>query len=352
MRPSTGHLSSAGRRSARSGRNGEGPGAALRNRVTSLTQATQHPGHPLAALGRHPSGREPRTSTRRARGYPIRTRAPNVARRARGYPLAHNAHACRCTHKEQRELLRNPHAEPSPSAHIERGLPLPPGRQSIMTTSRHPKFGARADGPSLPEENARPKPASDDRPTTPPPFDVEAFARLSLPTDPDIASPSEPIGAVGPPPLPAIASLGPTSSLGAFTTTRPVTSSRRPSRRPSSARADRTFMVFGGLAAFGLLVFGIATMVAIGRARGAARTSFAAVHAAVPPLSPPVGAPSPDLPVVLTVVRAAASSPPVVRAPAPQARSPQATPTGLPDCQPPYVVDGATGKKRWKLECL
>jgi hypothetical protein len=57
------------------------------------------------------------------------------------------------------------------------------------------------------------------------------------------------------------------------------------------------------------------------------------------------------LPVVLTVVRAA-STPTVVRALAPQARSPQATPTGSPDCQPPYVVDGTTGKKRWKLECL
>jgi hypothetical protein len=31
---------------------------------------------------------------------------------------------------------------------------------------------------------------------------------------------------------------------------------------------------------------------------------------------------------------------------------PAAPQNTAPQCQPPFVIDAATGKKRWKLECL
>jgi len=114
MRPSTGHLSSLGRRSARSGRNGEGPGAALSNPSNE-----PHPGDPA-----------PRSPACGSGTSPIRTRAPNVD------PTS----------------ARLPHADASP----ERRLPsarLRPERHVCRTWRNL----ARADAVSLLEGETHPR---------------------------------------------------------------------------------------------------------------------------------------------------------------------------------------------------
>jgi serine/threonine-protein kinase len=78
----------------------------------------------------------------------------------------------------------------------------------------------------------------------------------------------------------------------------------------------------------------------------------------LPPTSEPAIAVS-DLPVAPSSSRASARSPKAGATSAPAASSKPAAaaatspaPSVRPECQPPYVVDVATGKKRWKLECL
>ena len=50
-----------------------------------------------------------------------------------------------------------------------------------------------------------------------------------------------------------------------------------------------------------------------------------------------------DLPIVLDPARAAPAAP---------RRLPSSATSAVPNCQPPYTVDLATGKKRWRMECL
>jgi hypothetical protein len=190
-----------------------------------------------------------------------------------------------------------------------------------MTTSRYP----------------RSKPVSDDRPTTPPPFDVEAFARQSITMDADGSSQ-----------LP-IAQRGPEGVTG--TTTPPVTLSTGPLRPPLSAGVRRASIALVGIAVLGIVVLGGANVIGRRRSRDAARGVSATVRvAALAPNATVVDLP-PDLPVVLTVVRTAAT-PSAVRARPPQVVPPPSVARASPGCQPPYVIDAATGKKHWKLECL
>src|SRR5271154_95871 len=119
-----------------------------------------------------------------------------------------------------------------------------------------------------------PKSVSDDRPTTPPPFDVEAFALQSITMDSERPPKLEPI-AQGPPQgasdidreeilgRASVAIGGP--SLWAATTTRPVTLSTGPVRLPVSSGVSRTSMALGGIAVLSLVVLGSASV--IGRAR-------------------------------------------------------------------------------------
>src|SRR5580658_2098755 len=89
-----------------------------------------------------------------------------------------------------------------------------------------------------------PKPGSDERPTTPPPFDVEAFARQSTTMGSDHPPAIEPIASEG---VPA-------------TTTPPVTLSTGPLRAPPSARVGRSSMVSWGIAALCIVVLGGASV--------------------------------------------------------------------------------------------
>ncbi len=78
--------------------------------------------------------------------------------------------------------------------------------------------------------------------------------------------------------------------------------------------------------------------------------------AAPPPLvaPPPVAMPPAVAPqtVVLAPVRARPAPPAASRAPPPPAPRSSAPPPVRSGCTPPYVVDAASGKKQWKIECL
>jgi hypothetical protein len=180
-----------------------------------------------------------------------------------------------------------------------------------------------------------PKPASDDRPTTPPPFDVEAFARQSITMDSDHPPAAEPIASLVPP----------------ATTTPPVTLSTGPERVRPSARVGRSSMALWGVALLCIVVLGGASVMGRRRMHISAWRTSATLRATAPPPSAWVVVPPPDLPVVLSVVRTAAT-PSATRAIPSQVVPPSSVATGAPGCQPPYVIDGVTGKKHWKLQCL
>jgi hypothetical protein len=185
---------------------------------------------------------------------------------------------------------------------------------------------------------ARSTSVSDDRPTTPPPFDGEAFARESITMDSD-----------NPPNLEPMARGGPHGVRG--TTTPPVTLSTGPLRPAPTAGVRRAFTTWVSIAVMGIVILGGASVVGRGRTRAAARGISAAVHTLAPAPSARVVDLAPDLPIVLTVVRTAAT-PSAVRAIPPQVVPPPSGASASTGCQPPYVIDGETGKKHWKLECL
>jgi|SRR5580658_3323761 hypothetical protein len=189
-----------------------------------------------------------------------------------------------------------------------------------------------------PSRYPRSKSVSDDRPTTPPPFDVEAFARQSITMDSDDPPKVEPIAQRGPQGVPG-------------TTTPPVTLSSGPLRPPLAAGVRRTSIAWVGIAVLGMVVLGGASVVGGGRTRAAARRISATVRAVAPASNATVVDLPPDLPVVLTVVRTAAT-PSAVRALPPKVVPPASATSASPRCQPPYVIDAETGKKHWKLECL
>jgi hypothetical protein len=80
------NASSAGRRLARSGRNGEGPRAAMSIPIRELLPSTPQMRTPIAALGGHPAGREHQTLARRAASH-WRTENPRNGVAAGSAPL-------------------------------------------------------------------------------------------------------------------------------------------------------------------------------------------------------------------------------------------------------------------------
>jgi hypothetical protein len=110
-------------------------------------------------------------------------------------------------------------------------------------------------------------------------------------------------------------------------------------------------MGLGGIAVLSLIVLGGASVIGDGRTRAAARGASDTLRAVAPAPSAPVVVLPPDLPVVLTVVRTAAT-PSAVRTLPPRLVPPPPVASASTGCQPPYVIDAETGKKHWKLQCL
>jgi serine/threonine protein kinase len=156
----------------------------------------------------------------------------------------------------------------------------------------------------------------------------------------------------------------PSASPRAPTTARPVALADRLAFGHLSQRAGKRAVAIGGAAVVGLVLVGAARMLSGGSpARAQASSRLQAVAAAsnivassppttevvkLPPPSPPV-IPISDLPPARVVPRVERASAPAKAAPT---ATPSANPATRPECQPPYVVDGTTGKKHWKLECL
>lgn len=139
--------------------------------------------------------------------------------------------------------------------------------------------------------------------------------------------------------------------LWAPTTTRPVTLSTGPPRPPLSPGVMRTSMALGAIAILCIVALGSASVIGRARVRAAARGTSATVRAVAPAPRAPVVVLPPDLPVVLTVVRTAATRS-AMRAIPPQVVPPPSVASASPGCQPPYVIEAETGKKHWKLQCL
>jgi serine/threonine protein kinase len=146
---------------------------------------------------------------------------------------------------------------------------------------------------------------------------------------------------------------------GVPTTSRPVALSNSSERQAVSSRARRATIGVGRVVAFGICVTGVVWMFAGGRP--SAHTHATAGVAAAPAgsaLNVPVIVLSPPLPEVEVMdppdVATAKALPKhgVTARAMPMMTSPLATPAPRPDCQPPYFVDAATGKRHWRLECL
>jgi hypothetical protein len=135
---------------------------------------------------------------------------------------------------------------------------------------------------------------------------------------------------------------------------------------PLSGRAKKAAFAVGAAVLVGLVVLAVSGTGGARRSQAVAQPAASvSSQAQTPP--PPVVALSPlptpeisitDLPPTHSAAAAAAPPPPAATAPSRASRS-AATPspastsqTASPGCQPPYVIDVATGKKRWKLECL
>jgi serine/threonine protein kinase len=172
------------------------------------------------------------------------------------------------------------------------------------------------------------------------------------------------------PPVPP--KTGPAASVAP--TTRPVGPSGGRAKNAWFARRRLKTVAIGAAVSLGIPVIGVVWMLAGGSPSAPAKAAAGAPQTAAPEPSksasvtvasvwaPPAVAAS-ELPV------AEAPKPPTRRGPprkaASSATSPLATPAGRSagqaqrpeasprlDCQPPYVVDVATGKKEWKPECL
>jgi serine/threonine-protein kinase len=152
-------------------------------------------------------------------------------------------------------------------------------------------------------------------------------------------------------------SPGPPPTRRAPTTARPVMLPIGLSLPPLSARARRAVIAVGGAA---VLTATVAIAGSTGRAHSrAAAQALVVVPLTVAPekappavvLSPP---PAPEVSFDNLPARAqpAPSPPRNSRTPAPAGTTGPANPNGSAQCQPPFVIDAATGKKRWKLECL
>jgi serine/threonine protein kinase len=149
------------------------------------------------------------------------------------------------------------------------------------------------------------------------------------------------------------------SNPGVPTTARPVELSRALDRQALSPRTRQV----GRALAFTIGVAGLAWMVAGRRPSERIQDASALVAASAASATPsvpvvalsPTGLPEAEVsgsPDVATVKSARKYS--ATRRPA--ASSPSTTPSAIPmtrmACQPPYFVDAATGKQRWRLECL
>ena len=161
------------------------------------------------------------------------------------------------------------------------------------------------------------------------------------------------------------------------TTTRPVALSTGPGAQASDHRASRGAAAIGGIVAFGIAATSMVWMVA-GRPHVRASTiPNVPPHAVLSPSpAPEVGVAHEDRPertdqaVFQEFVTRSAATPlvaapavvglhrsanrwtvPPMPVPSPRYARPETIPTNE-DCQPPYVVDMATGNKRWRLECL
>lgn len=156
-------------------------------------------------------------------------------------------------------------------------------------------------------------------------------------------------------------SMGPPPTRRHPTTSRPVMMSMGLSQ-PLSARAKRTVMALGGAA-----TLAIAVILAIAGSSGRDPARATAQAGVVDPPAP--SAASPTLPSIVGLSPVTAPEVSFDDLPPPPASShgtpravhaahgaASATSAGAtntsPLCQPPFVVDAATGKKRWKLECL
>jgi serine/threonine protein kinase len=156
---------------------------------------------------------------------------------------------------------------------------------------------------------------------------------------------------------------GPPPDRRGPTTSRPVASSGRPPFETWSLRAPRTrraAMAVAGIAALGFAAFGIAWTASERPPVVQAPTTAGIVPTAVSPATGSVVAISPLVPPEVSVADLPAVSVTPKTAPPPvstRRTASAAAPSPVPpsarlDCQPPYVVDAATGKKHWKLECL
>jgi serine/threonine-protein kinase len=161
------------------------------------------------------------------------------------------------------------------------------------------------------------------------------------------------------------------------------------SRRPLSAARKRGVAVGGAVGLGGLLV-GAVLVLSVGHTEGRAQATSSPRPEAAPDVSPPkparevetlspLSAPAisvADPPDVLsartsapkrpapTATASVATPTPATPPPAEPSAAPNEGPSAKPDeapsakpnegagCEPPYVVDPTTGKKRWKLECL
>jgi serine/threonine protein kinase len=154
---------------------------------------------------------------------------------------------------------------------------------------------------------------------------------------------------------------GPSPDRREPSTSPPVASSYRPPQPVFPPRTRRAAITVAGAIALCFAVLGVARMFADSRPRAHVQASHEVpIVASVPPstsvveVSPLAALPEmsvTDLPVASAATTAAKRPPPalVQRRSAP---STTATPSARSECQPPYVVDAETGKKRWKMECL
>lgn len=157
--------------------------------------------------------------------------------------------------------------------------------------------------------------------------------------------------------------VGPLPSRRVPTTSRPVMLSMALGLPALSARARRAIVAtIGGVAIVGVgALFMAGTS---GRGHASAASPVTVVTTAVVPPMPRPG-PSVEMlpPAAAPVVSFDELPPPEPSAHVPirgtphvrpaTSSIPQAAPQSTtPQCQPPFVIDAATGKKRWKLECL
>src|SRR5580692_3461827 len=166
-----------------------------------------------------------------------------------------------------------------------------------------------------------------------------------------------------------VSAMGPPPSRRVPTTARPVVMlSGGLALSSLSARARKAVFAVGGAAALAVIV--LLMVGASGHSPPPAAASAPSVPAP-PVLAAPPASPRPSSVVALSPVIAPEVSFDELPSPAASARAPargtsasvahphsaspaSASPVSTPSaqCQPPFVIDAATGKKRWKLECL